>query len=256
VPFGYLPTPVIGLFGVLLIVGHNAFDNVHTGQGGLLGTLGTILHQRGVLAIINGKVIFALYPLIPWVGVLAAGYALGTVFRLDPHCRRAVLFGLGSALTVAFVALRASNLYGDPGPWTKQASPLFTVLSFFNCEKYPPSLDYLLMTLGPMILALAIFDRGAGRLGRPLVTLGRVPLFFFVMQWYVLHTLAIVIALIAGKPAVWLLNQGPFEPPPGYGYSLAFVYVMWVVNLILLYWLSAWFAGVKQRRRDWWLSYL
>jgi hypothetical protein len=112
------------------------------------------------------------------------------------------------------------------------------------------------MTLGPALVALALLDRGAGRLGRPLATLGRVPLFYFVLQWYVLHSLAILVAWLTGQPAAWLVNQGPFQPPPGYGHDLPFVYAMWVLVLRLMYPACAWFAGVKRHRRDAWLSYL
>lgn len=252
----FLPTWLVGLFGVVLIAGHNAFDGVGAQQSGAVGALVTILHRPGLLAVIGGRMIFCLYPLIPWVGVMAAGYALGTVFRLEPARRRRILLGLGLTLIALFVGLRASNVYGDPKPWAQQVSPVFTALSFINCEKYPPSLLYLLMTLGPMLVGLALADRSPGRVGRVLVTLGRVPLFFFVLQWYVLHVSAIVIALVMGKPALWLVGNGPFEPPPGYGYSLAFVYVMWVVTLAMMYPACAWFAEVKRRRRDAWLSYL
>jgi uncharacterized membrane protein len=214
------------------------------------------LHQPGPLQF-GRFFVFVAYPLIPWIGVMAAGYVFGPVLLLEERRRRTVLVGLGIGMTLAFIALRATNLYGDPNPWTPRPSPLFTVMSFVNCQKYPPSLLFLLMTLGPALLALAMFDRGVGPLGRPLVTLGRVPMFFYLLQWPVAHGLAVVVTALRGQPVGWMFGAGPGTPvPPDYGYSLPVVYLMWVVVLILLYPACAWFAALKRRRRDAWLSYL
>jgi hypothetical protein len=160
------------------------------------------------------------------------------------------------ALTVAFVVLRALNRYGDPGPWAPQKTLSLTVVSFLNCQKYPPSLAYLLMTLGPALMLLAWFDGGVGVLGRRLITFGRVPLFYYLLQWPVVHTLAILVALGRGEPVGWFFKDAPFSPPPGYGFGLGFVYLMWAVAVVLLYFPCRWFAELKRRRRDAWLSYL
>jgi uncharacterized membrane protein len=252
----FLPTSAIAAFGIALIAGHNVFDGLDAARMGSLGGLWRVLHQPGPLGAVWGRMIFVLYPLVPWVGVMAAGYALGAVYRLDARQRRALLFGLGLVLTLAFVILRASNLYGNPRPWSPQSSRAFTVLSFLNCDKYPPSLLFLLMTLGPLLAAVAVFDAGAGKPGRPLVTLGRVPLFFFTLQWYLIHGLAILVAWATGQPFAWLIGNGPFDAPAGYGHGLPFVYATWLVCLALLYPPCAWFAALRQRRRDAWLSYL
>ncbi|MBV8317561.1 MAG: hypothetical protein JOZ53_21690, partial [Planctomycetaceae bacterium] len=148
-----------------------------------------------------------------------------------------------------------ANFYGDPHPWAPRQDALFTVLSFLNCQKYPPSLLYLLMTLGPALLALPVFERGLGHLGRPLLIFGQVPLFFYLLQWYVAHLLAVVINAALGRPAPWLLGGAPWSAPQGYGYSLGVVYLMWIVVLILLYPPCRWFAALKRHRRDAWLSY-
>ena len=195
------------------------------------------------------------YPLIPWIGVMASGYAFAPVLLLKPERRRRILLVLGAIMVVGFVVLRAMNRYGDPLPWKAQPSLVFTVMSFLNCQKYPPSLLFLLMTLGPAILALAWFDRGPGRFGRPLLTFGRVPLFYYLLQWPLAHGLAVAFEAIQGRPIGWLFGFPLTQPPSGYGYSLATTYLMWLVVVALLYYPCRWFADLKRRRRDTWLSY-
>ena len=169
-----------------------------------------------------------------------------------------MLTWIGLAAIGLFVALRASNVYGDPRRWSPGADALTTVLSFVNCTKYPPSLQFLLMTLGPALLALAAFDRGIGTLGRPLVTLGRVPLFYYLLQWYVIHGLAVAVAFARGEPTGWLfVDSFPIQPPPSSAFGLPAVYGWWLVVLAILYVPCAWFAGYKSRHRgSAWLSYL
>jgi len=189
---------------------------------------------------------------------MAAGYAFGSIYRLDRLARRRLLLRLGGGLTLAFIALRAMNIYGDPSRWAVQKSAAMTVVSFLNVTKYPPSLLFLLMTLGPALLALAWYENTNRRtIGRVLVTYGRVPLFFYVLQWLTAHTLAIVALGLAGKPFGYLVPMVDSPTPPGnYGFSLPMVYALWIFGVVLLYPLCKWYAGVKARRRDWWLSYL
>jgi uncharacterized membrane protein len=253
----FLPTPVIAAFGLILVCGHNLFDRVTPEQiGGIGGAVWKILHVPGLVQLSNNVQVFVGYPLVPWIGVMALGYAFGEAFRRKPAERFRITLGLGLLLCLAFVVLRATNLYGDPQPWSFQRSPIFTLLSFLNCNKYPPSLLFLLMTLGPLLLALAIVDRwNPGPIARPFVLLGRVPLFYYLLQWPVIHLLAIGVGAAAGQPYNALLANGPFNLPPEYGYSLPVVYVMWVVVVLLLIPPCAWFAALKKRRRDAWLSY-
>jgi uncharacterized membrane protein len=196
------------------------------------------------------------YPLIPWIGVMAAGYAFGSFLLLEAARRRRRLILLGVSMVALFVVLRALNVYGDPNPWKGQRDGLFTVLSFLNCLKYPPSLLFLLMTLGPAIALLGLLDRPLGAWSRPLLVLGRVPLFFYLLQWPLIHGGAIALARAIGQPYQWLMSDGPFQPPPGYGYPLWSTYVMWAVVLLVLFPACAWFAGVKKRYWWGWLSYL
>jgi hypothetical protein len=227
---------------------------------GLSDAVWMLLHQQGVLFLTPNVYGLMLYPLIPWVGVLAAGYCFGAFYQWEAGRRRRMLLKLGAGLLLGFVLLRSLNVYGDPNRWSVQENVWFTVLSFLNVTKYPPSLLFLLMTLGPSMLGLFWFEReGRGPISRIFITFGRVPLIFYMGQWVTAHCLAVIVGYIAGQPISWLL-VGPLDQPrpnPGnLGFSLWVVYVFWLVGLLLLYPLCRWFAEVKRRRRDWWLSYL
>jgi uncharacterized membrane protein len=164
------------------------------------------------------------------------------------------LFWLGAAITVGFILLRATNLYGDPAPWVMQDNVVSSVLSFINCEKYPPSLLYLAMTLGPALMALAAMERAQGPLADWITTFGRVPFFYYVAHIYLLHALAILYAwTVVGDFAALI---GSTQKPPGYGLGLTGIYAVWLGVVVALYPLCRWFAGIKRRRTEWWWSYL
>ena len=276
----HLPLRIVGAFGLVLIFFHNLLDRFHV-QGwrgpqsavpGVWSKLFIILHQAfeafPVLWFFPSPVVVVLYPLIPWVGVMAAGYAFGSVYQIDAQRRRRILILLGTLATALFLVLRGINRYGDPSHWLRTGNWKFTFISFLNVTKYPPSLLFLLMTLGPALLALAWFER----IGKPafpphsvpqrisnfFITFGRVPLFFYLLQWPTAHFLSVLVHLLAGKPVRWMFGaQINFAgPPPGVGFNLAVVYACWIAGVLLLYPLCKWWAGVKARRRDWWLSYL
>ena len=252
----WLPRWAVAAFGLAMIAGHNALDGVEVPGGTVWAVLWRAPHVQSFLPGPGGYLLMLLYPLVPWIGVMAAGYALGPVLLLPHERRRPILLGLGLGLTAGFVALRALNVYGDPQPWAPQASPTFTLLSFLNCTKYPPSLLFLLMTLGPSITALGLLDRGLGRWAGPLRMFGRVPLFFYLLQWPLAHGLAVLVATLRGDPTGWMFRFPPFQSPDGYGEGLAGVYAAWLVGVALLYLPCRWFAGVKRRHRWRWLSYL
>ena len=254
--FVRLPPWVAGVFGAILVLGHNLLDGVTA-----TGPLFAILHGPGFVLNTPRVVIFATYPLVPWIGVTALGYSLGAVYRLPPPRRRAILTGLGVALTLAFVVVRAINRYGDPTPWTHQPRALFTLLSFLDVTKYPPSLSFLTMTLGPALLFLAAVDGGTPRLLGPALTFGKVPLFYYVVHFFLIHALAVAVcALRFGSVRPMLaspdLAHYPFSPPPGWGFSLPLVYGVYVAVVVAVYPLCRWFAALKARRNDAWLSYL
>jgi uncharacterized membrane protein len=186
---------------------------------------------------------------------MAAGYGLGAILLRAPAARRRQLSTLGVAMTAGFVFLRYVNRYGDPSPWAVQTGPAFTALSFINVTKYPPSLLYLLMTLGPAIAALPALERLTGPAARVLTAYGRVPLFYYVLHIYLIHALAIGSAYLAHSD-VGAFSTVAFAFPKDYGYGLPLVYAVWLVVVSSLYLPCRWFAGVKQRRHDPWLSYL
>jgi uncharacterized membrane protein len=265
----HLPRPAIATFAVAMIAFHNLLDGIHVQdwQGpaspvpSASAKLWMVIHQAGFFPLLGASspLVWLQYPLIPWVAVIAAGYAFGAVYELDRERRVRVLVKTGLLLIAAFIAIRAIDHYGDPSPWSPQSSAVFALLSFINTTKYPPSLLYLLMTLGPALLALAWFESSPpGAWSRPLVVFGRVPLFFYLLQWPLAHGSAIVASVIAGRPFDYLFLSPPafFSPPAGVGFRLWVVYVCWACIILVEYPLCRWFAGVKQRRRDPWLSYL
>ena len=252
----HLPTWLVTVFGLLMIAGHNLLDGVQS-----TNPLWSILHAPGFVMNTPDHVVFTGYPLVPWVGVTAAGYGLGQVYGWEAQRRRAFLLRLGLALTLAFIAIRWLNVYGDPSPWSPQGTPLFTVLSFLNTTKYPPSLLFLLMTLGPAMFFLSAVDGATPAALRPALIFGKVPLFYFLVHFPLIHLLAVATCLVRYGTAHWMfespnLGNYPFTPPPGWGYSLPVVYLVWAFVVFAMYPLCRWFAAVKQRRSEGWLSYL
>ena len=258
----YLPLWGIAAFGIGMIVVHNAFDRVMPQAFGSFAWLWSVLHVESAIPLGADHALYIAYPLVPWIGVMAAGYALGALMKLEQQQRRTRLLWLGIGLCVAFVALRAANIYGDMRPWTAQTTSLFNILSFLNCTKYPPSLLYLLMTLGPAIVALWLFDRKTGAIARFFIVFGRVPLFYYLLHLYVIHGIAVLLSFLKYGRADWLFVAPPWDPktialyPQGYGLGLAGIYAIWLIVIGLLYPVCRWFAELKQRRRDVWLSYL
>jgi uncharacterized membrane protein len=255
------PVAVPAVFGLVLMAGHHLFDGVPASAIGLPAPLWLVLHQQGLLLSGPERFVLVAYPLIPWVGVTAAGYALGPVFEWEAPTRRRFLWRGGLILTAAFVALRWLNVYGDPRPWSEQPMAMFTVLSFLNTTKYPPSLLFLLMTLGPALLFLRAIDNRVPRWLRPVEVLGRVPLFYFVLHVVLIHLLALVVCWYRFGEIHWVFesptpDKYPFTQPPGWPLPLPWLYAFWWLVVLTLWPICRWFAALKQRRRDWWLSYL
>jgi uncharacterized membrane protein len=243
----WLPRWAIAGVALIMLGGHNLFDGVRAEEIGGASWVWRVLHEPGLVPIGDGVNLYVLYPLIPWVGVMAAGYLLGPVMQLEERARQRLLFGLGAAITLGFIVLRATNLYGDPDPWTVQESWLSTVLSFLNCEKYPPSLLYLMMTLGPALMLLASFEHARGTFARLLATFGQVPFFYYVVHIYLIHALAVATAFA---------TSGGLTSTPAIGLSLPGIYFVWLLVLILLFPICRWFAELKERGSGWWWSYL
>jgi uncharacterized membrane protein len=254
----WLPTSAVAIFGIGMVVGHNLFDWVQPTHFGPFGWLVTILHVPGPIYRAPGWNLGVGYVLIPWIGVMACGYVFGKVFSWPAERRRPLMLGIGLALTAAFLVVRGLNGYGDPRPWTAQDSLLKTVFAFVDCTKYPPSLDYVLMTIGPALIVLSRLDRGTPKLLRPFLVFGKVPLFYYLLHLPLLHGMAVIVAYIRHGHAEWLFRT-PFSDapvPPDAGFGLLGVYLFWIAAVLILYPVCRWFADLKMRRRDAWLSYL
>lgn len=265
-----LPDQVTLAVGLTLVLFHNLFDRVTPAQFGNFGWLWAILHRKGVIPHTH---FFVLFPWIPLLGVMAIGYVFGKLFDQPARERQRMMLLLGAITTAAFLVLRAFNLYGNPvaglagnspGEWHPQSTLAMSVVSFMDLEKYPPSLQFLLMILGPSLLLFAVVDRLSPsehfqRWAKPIVVFGRVPLFFYILHLYAIHLAAILLAKLTHQPVGWLW-KGSFwmnEVPAGYGHGPPVVYATWFVVVVLLYFPCAWFAEYKRRHKTWWwLSYL
>ncbi|HMH05529.1 MAG TPA: heparan-alpha-glucosaminide N-acetyltransferase domain-containing protein [Terriglobales bacterium] len=252
----YLPAILVTVFGLVIIVGHNLLDSIQSSNA-----FWPVLHSPNFILTTPQHSVFVAYPLIPWVGVTAAGYGLGQIYAWASDRRRTFLLRAGLGLTAAFVILRGVNVYGDPVRWTTQKSAAFTVLSFLNTNKYPPSLLFLLMTLGPALLFLWAVDGRTPEFLRPALVLGKVPMFYYLLHFPLIHLLALAVCYARYGQVHWMfespsIDKFPITPPPGWGFSLPIVYLIWVSVVLALYPLCRWFAALKQRRSNAWLSYL
>jgi uncharacterized membrane protein len=264
-----LPVRWIAALGLGMIATHNLLDRVNPASFGKFYWVWMFLHTPGRIQI--GDFLFSMrYVLIPWVGVMCVGFAFGSVL-LRPDRRKWILT-LGISATALFFVLRGLNLYGNgisglpfgyprsAGPWSFQPTLSLTLISFFNVLKYPPSLDYLLVTLGPSLIVLGLLDgaKATRGLGHVLLVFGRVPLFYYVLHLYVIHAIAILVALAFQQP-IWhgTVIADFAQRPHGYGHGLTFIYAMWILAVAILYLPCRWFMELRSRHRDWvWLSYL
>jgi len=254
-----LPRGAILTIALVIVAGHNLLDSIRAAQFGDWAWAWYLLHERGPLTW-NGTVIgLAVYPVLAWIGVMGLGYALGPIF-VSPRRDRTIV-GLSLGMIAVFLLLRTFNVYGDPTPWAPQDTAGKTAMAFFNVQKYPPSLLYMCATLGPMLLLVPVLDRLRGPLAGFFRTFGSVPLMAYVAHLFVMHALAVGAHAAAGHDITGMFNTIHyffFEPRVfgGATFPLPVTYVAWVVVLASIYPLCLWWAGVKRRRRDWWLSYL
>lgn len=258
-----LPITAVGTIGIVIIAAHNLLDSY---AATLIPSLGNdvpgALWRIAYVGFFAGPIRFGdggpslivLYSIVPWIGVMAAGYAFGAVLIAEPEKRRRLCLTTGLAAIVLFIVLRAFNVYGDPQAWTGGT------LAFLNTTKYPASLLFLLMTLGPTIAAVALLERAGGPVSRLLSVFGRVPFFFYVLHIPLIHALALIVSKVRlGAVSPWLFANHPMGNPPAPAdevWSLWLLYLVWAVAVVILYVTCRWFAEVKARRRDWWLGYL
>ncbi|MEW5798711.1 MAG: heparan-alpha-glucosaminide N-acetyltransferase domain-containing protein [Bacteroidota bacterium] len=240
-------------FGALLVLLHNTLDGIQAETFGTWSNLWYVLHVQGLIQIF-GINLFVIYPLVPWIGVMALGYSFGSIITLPESERKGALLRLSTVLIGALIILRAINMYGDPYPWSAQHSALFTFLSFLNTTKYPPSLLFLLMTIGPAILSLAYLEKWKGWLADRVVIFGRVPMFYYILHIFVLH----IMSGIANYPKFGLqaFTIDPLNLPAGFGFELWIAYAAWIVAIAILYSLCKWYADLKKRSSHSLLSYL
>jgi uncharacterized membrane protein len=270
-----LPVAAVGTIGVAIIALHNLMDP-HIGKllEGLDSNPLSGLWKIAYIGFFNGPIQFGpdgpnltvLYSLIPWIGVMAAGYAFGKIVTLPAAQRTKICLAIGLSAIAIFLVLRGFNLYGDPRPWhaATQGSngrpPLPALFSFLNAAKYPASLDFLLMTLGPIITLIPLVEHLRGPLARTLTLFGRVPFFYYMLHIPLIHALALVVSKIRlGYVSPWLFTNHPMgnpEPPDGYTWSLPLLYLVWAIAIVILFFACRWFTDVKARRNDWWLQYL
>ena len=244
----HLPAWCSVLSGAALIAGHDLFDGVSAERFGAWAPLWTLLHAPGWIAVTPGFDFLAWYPLIPWIGVMAAGYGLGSLLQREQPSRRRWLLSVGAALSAAFVLVRLWNGYGDPAPWTSRPDAITTAMAFLDCRRQPPSLCALLMALGPGVLLLGLLDPGVPRPLRPLVVLGRAPLFFYLLHLPLIHALSFAANLARHGHGDFGWPGAP-DPPPDAGFGLGVVLLVWLAVVAALYPACAWFDRREQRRR-------
>ena len=260
----WLPLPAIGIFAAIIILGSDLLDRIHAASLGNWADAWLFLHERGLLMVHHHPIALYGYPLLPWIAIMALGYCFGPVVTQIPQRRQRISVALGAASLALFTLLRLTHSYGDPGPGLQHlASPAHTIMSFFSVQKYPPSLHYLLSTLGVILLLFALIDTLVDHTRLPkgrafLEVYGRVPFFFYILHIFIIHALALGVAIASGAnwhfwitPAVVFLTH-----LDNWGYSLPVVYTVWIAVVLALYPACAWFSRLKDQRRDWWLSYL
>jgi uncharacterized membrane protein len=267
-----LPIGAVLGIGLVIVFGHNLLDAIRitpffgpqTPTPGVAGKLWLLLHQGGFFPLFGfpSPIVWAHYPVLPWLGIMATGYGLSTIYTWEPARRRQTLIALSAVMVLLFLALRAGNIYGDPRPWTPQGDAVKSAMSFFDVTKYGPSLLFALITLAPAFLTLALLDgrtlqRGVAGV---VVTFGRVPFFFYLLQWPTAHIAGILVSASFGRAIapyfMHLLDLIQLQTPPVMGGPLWATYLCWIAGVFLLYWPCRWFARIKASRRDWWLSYL
>jgi uncharacterized membrane protein len=258
----HLPFKLILIAGIALVAGHNLLDNINI-TGNTLPAFGwALLHKQNFFTW-HGKNILVGYPVLPWIGVMALGYCLGSLYSsgYTAEKRKKILLLIGSMAVLLFVIIRFINIYGDPSPWSQQYSAWFTVLSFIKVTKYPPSLLYILMTLGPAILFLAVTENISSRASNIISIYGRVPMFYYILHIFFVHLFTLLAAAWFTNFGwkAWILHQPLWFSTnlKGYGFSLGIVYLVWIGIVAGLYPVCKWYDTYKITHKEkWWLSYL
>jgi uncharacterized membrane protein len=258
----WLPFPILAATGLLIVFGHNSLDFLERSSSAPPSVLYNLVHSPAMLPISEGHFLGIFYPFVPWTGVMLIGYAFGKIYTsgVDSAPRPEVARYIGFGAILLFIVLRYTNLYGDPLLWSRQRTAGFTILSFLNTQKYPPSLLYLCMTLGPALVFLSFLNKLPQKVVSVITVYGRVPFFYYILHFYILHSLTAIMFLTRGhtvKDGIRGLPSFPFHfIVPGEGLSLLAAYGMWILVVAGLYPLCVWFGRYKQTHRQWWLSYV
>jgi uncharacterized membrane protein len=257
----WLPFTAIFIVGLIIVSGHNLLDYAEANHNGSFGFWWSLLHRVNPNYPLWGNhTLMIFYPFLPWTGLMILGYCFGKLFTDETIIkkRKKIITAIGLGLILLFIALRFTNVYGDPGDWSVQKTNLLTFFSFISTNKYPPSLLFMCMTMGPALIFLAWCGNAGNRLSKIITVYGRVPLLYFILHFYILHTLCMVLFLVRGHSfAEGVNNNFLFKfIIPGEGYDLWVVYIIWILVVIALYPICRWFSNYKLRHRRWWLSYL
>ena len=257
----HLPARAILIVGLLIVIGHNLLDPIRlTEQDGAPFFIWSLIHQPGFFTM--GRQFLIIYPVLPWLGIMMSGFGLGMLYAkdFDPEQRRRILLRVGLVAVSLFVIIRAINMYGDPAPWASQKNFVFTFMSFLNTTKYPPSLMYALMTIGPVLIILSIMERVNTSPLSPFLVYGRVPLFYYVLHFYILHGAAVAVHMIKNGVSFSQLSFTPFNGEFGIPlegrHPLIVAYIAWIAVVLLLYPLCRWYNRYKSTHSHWWLSYV
>jgi uncharacterized membrane protein len=258
----WLPFTAIFTLGLLIVLGHNSLDFYEAHHVGNYPLWYALLDHQGIYPLYAKHSLLVFYPFLPWTGLMLVGYCFGKLFTMyEGAQRRRVLTRLGIGIILFFIALRSTNLYGDPSHWAVQKNALFTVLSFVNTTKYPPSLLYMCMTIGPAILFVAWAGTAKNQLTRIITVYGRVPFLYYVLHFYLIHLISMLLFLSRGHSVADGIHPPGAGPVPnfiipGEGYSLWVVYAIWLFVVLAMYPVCKWFSEYKKNHRQWWLSYL
>ena len=257
----FLPTKIIFALGLIIIFGHNLLDPIEVNGISTWDLVWYTLHQPNTLFLQN-TLVSLVYPVLPWLGVMALGYGFGMFYAREyfSESRKRWSLGIGLGAVLLFLALRGFNLYGEPRPWNTQNTPTFTIMSFLNTTKYPPSLHFLLMTIGPALIFLALSENVQHRFTVPVVVFGKVPFFFYIVHLYLIHALAMLALVFSGRDwheyilSAKSLSSGALS---NFGLRLSAVYVIWMAVIVLIYPICRWYQRYKENNpTKWWLSYL
>lgn len=248
--------------GLIIVFGHNISDAFRLQPGDSFFAVWTILRQSGFVPLTDNNSLFVIYPLLPWLGIMILGFGLGKLYsgEFTKEERRKFLFILGFSAIALFVILRFINIYGDPAPWSVQKNGVFTFMSFINTTKYPVSLQYTLMTLGPVLVILALMERINFSFLKPFHVFGRVPMFYYVLHFMLIHFISLMLFMNkTGKS----FSEIDFHFSKSFGgitaeggYSLGITYLLWLAVVLALYPLCVWYNRYKSTHKDWWLSYI